>query len=62
MRQLVSLLVISFLFVVSFVAIYISFRTSAPQIRALVGGGFFLLTSFVLLWKDLTSASPKKVF
>jgi hypothetical protein len=61
MRQLVLLLVTLFLFVASFGAIYISFRTSAPQIRALVGGGFFLLISSLLLWKDFTSAAARKI-
>jgi hypothetical protein len=41
------------LFAVSFGAIYISFRTSTPPTRGLVGGGFFLLASLLLLWKDL---------
>lgn len=60
MRQVLLLLVALFLFVAAFGTIYISFRTSAPQIRALVGGGLFLLTSSLLLWKDLASAAPRK--
>ena len=60
MRQLSVLLFALLLFIASFGAIYISFRTSAPQIRALMGGGLFLLTSFLLLWKDLASAAPRK--
>jgi hypothetical protein len=59
MRRLVLLLTL-LLFVASFSAIYISFRTSAPQIRALVGGGLFLLTSSLALWKDLASAVTRK--
>ena len=50
-------------FCVSFGSVYISFRTSAPHIRGLVGGGFFLLASLLLLWKDLApSGSTKKRF
>jgi hypothetical protein len=55
MRQLIVVSCILFLFVVSFGAVYISFRTSPPAIRGLVGGGFFLLASFLLLWRDLAS-------
>ncbi len=53
MRQLIVVLSALFLFVVSFGAIYISFRTSTPPTRGLVGGGCFLLASVLLLWKDL---------
>ena len=50
-------------FCVSFGSVYISFRTSAPHIRGLVGGGFFLLASLLLLWKDLApSGLTKKRF
>jgi hypothetical protein len=57
MRQLIVVLCTLFLFVVSFGAVYISFRTSTPLIRGVVGGGFFLLASFLLLWKDLAPLS-----
>ena len=60
MRQVVLSLLVLFVFVAAFGAIYISFRTSAPQIKALMGGGLFLLTSSLLLWKDLASTAPKK--
>jgi hypothetical protein len=60
MRQL-SLLLFLFIFLASFAVIYISLRTSAAQIRGVVGGGLFFLTSFVLLWKDLASAVARKV-
>jgi hypothetical protein len=53
MRQLIVVLSALFLFVVSFCTIYISFRTSTPPTRGLVGGGSFLLASLLLLWKDL---------
>ena len=53
MRQPIVVLSALFLFVVSFGAIYISFRTSTPPTRGLVGGGFFLLASLLLLWNDL---------
>jgi hypothetical protein len=49
-------------FVVSFAVIYISFRTSTPQVRGLVGGGFFLLAALLLLWRDFApSILPKRV-
>jgi hypothetical protein len=47
-------------FVVSFSLVYISFRTSAPHVRALVGGGFFLLASLLLLWKDFAPSGFDK--
>jgi hypothetical protein len=48
-------------FIVSFGSVYISFRASAPHVRGLVGGGFFLLASLLLLWKDFVpSALTKK--
>ena len=56
MRQIVLLLVTLFVFVVAFSAIYILLRTSAPQIKAVVGGGLFLLAASWLLWKDLAAA------
>jgi hypothetical protein len=49
-----------FLFVVSFGAIYISFRTSTPHIRGLAGGGFFFLASLLVLWKDFASSTLTK--
>ena len=55
MRQIIVVSCTLFLFVVSFGAVYVSFRTSTPTIRGMVGGGFFLLASFLLLWKDLAS-------
>jgi hypothetical protein len=62
MRQLILLLFSLFIFLASFAVIYVSFRTSAVQIRGVVGGGLFFLTSLVLLWKDLASAVGRKVF
>jgi hypothetical protein len=61
MRQLILLLLLLFVFVASFSAIYISFRTSAPELKGLLGGGLFLTTSLLLLWKDLAGAA-RKVF
>ena len=52
MRQPILVLCALLAFVVSFSAIYISFRTSAPQTKALIGGGMFLLAALALLWKD----------
>jgi hypothetical protein len=47
--------------VVSFAVIYILFRTSAPEIRGVVGGGFFLLAALLLLWRDFApSILPKR--
>jgi len=43
-----------FLFVVSFSALYVSFKASAPHVKGLVGGSFFLFASLLLLWKDFT--------
>lgn len=62
MRQLILLLFTLILFVASFGVIYISLRTAAPQIRGMVGGGLFFLTSFLLLWNDLASVTIRKVF
>ena len=62
MRQVILVLCALTAFVVSFAVIYISFRTSTPQVRGLVGGGFFLLATLVLLWRDFApSALPKRV-
>ena len=48
-------------FVVSFAVIYMSLRTSAPEIRV-VGGGFFLPAVLLLLWRDVApSILPKRV-
>jgi hypothetical protein len=48
-------------FIASFGSVYISFRASAPYIRGLVGGGFFLLASLLLLWKDLVPVALTKM-
>jgi hypothetical protein len=61
MRQLGVLLFALLLFIASFGAIYISIRTSAPQIKGVVGGGLFFLTSLLLLWKDLAAVVARKV-
>ncbi|HEY6256934.1 MAG TPA: hypothetical protein VIY51_14195 [Xanthobacteraceae bacterium] len=58
--QPIVMLCAFFLFVASFSAIYISFRTSTPQIKGLVGGGFFLLAALLLLWKDLVPFTMTK--
>jgi hypothetical protein len=60
MRQPLVVSCTLFLFVVSFSAVYISFRTSTPHIRGLVGGGFFFLASLLLLWKDFASSTLTK--
>jgi hypothetical protein len=60
MRQPIVASCTLFIFVVSFSAVYISFRTSLPHIRGLVGGGFFLLASLLLLWKDFSSSTLTK--
>jgi hypothetical protein len=52
MRHLIVVSCAIVIFVVSFSAIYILFRASAPHVRGLVGGGFFLLGSLLLLCKD----------
>jgi hypothetical protein len=52
MRHLIVVSCAIVIFVVSFSAIYILFRGSAPHVRGLVGGGFFLLGSLLLLCKD----------
>jgi hypothetical protein len=60
MRQLIVVSCTLLLFVVSFSAVYISFRTSTPHIRGLVGGGFFFLASLLSLWKDFASSTSTK--
>lgn len=61
MRQVTWALCALTAFVVSFAVIYISFRTSAPEIRGVVGGGFFLLAALLLLWRDFApSILPKR--
>ena len=52
MRHLIVVSCAVVVFVVSFSAIYILFRASAPHVRGLVGGGFFLLASLALLCTD----------
>ena len=62
MRQASLALCALTVFVVSFAVIYISFRTSTPQLGGLVGGGFFLLAALLLPWKDIVpSILPKRV-
>jgi hypothetical protein len=61
MRQVILALCAFTVFVVSFAVIYISFRTSTPQLRGLVGGGFFLLAALVLLWRDFAPFLPKRI-
>jgi hypothetical protein len=52
MRHLIVVSCAVVIFAVSFSAIYILFRASAPHVRGLVGGGFFLLGSLLLLCTD----------
>lgn len=62
MRQAGLALCALTVFVVSFAVIYISFRTSTPPVRGLVGGGFFLLAALLLLWRNIVpSILPKRV-
>ena len=62
MRQVILALCALTVFVVSFSLSYISFRTSAPEIRGVVGGSFFLLAALLLLWRDFAlSILPKRV-
>jgi len=62
MRQVILALCALTVFVVSFAVTYISFRTSAPEIRGVVGGSFFLLAALLLLWRDFAlSILPKRV-
>jgi hypothetical protein len=62
MRQVILALCALIVFVVSFAVTYISFRTSAPEIRGVVGGSFFLLAALLLLWKDFAPfIVPKRV-
>jgi hypothetical protein len=60
MRHLIVVSCTLFIFVLSFSAIYIFFRASAPHIRGLMGGGFFLLASLLLLGKDFASVTFTK--
>src|SRR5215469_6747141 len=63
MRQLALWSSALLLFVVSFGAIYLSFRSSTPALRGAVGSGFFLCVALLLLWRDLMSVSvPKEEF
>jgi len=48
------------LFLVSCSAVYIFFKASAPHVRGLVGGGFFLLTSLLFLGKDFVPSTIAK--
>ena len=52
MRQPVLVSCTLVIFIVTFASVYISFRASAPHVRGLVGGGFFLLASLLLLWRE----------
>ena len=62
MRQVILALCALTVFVVSFAVTYISFRTSAPEIRGVVGGSFFLLAALLLLWRDFAPfIVPKRV-
>jgi hypothetical protein len=61
MRHLIVVSCALVIFLVSFGAVYISFRASAPHVRGLVGGGFFLLTSLLLLlYKDFAPSTLAK--
>jgi len=60
MRQLIVVSCALVLFLVSFGAVYIFFRTSAPHVRGLVGGWFFLLTSLLFLGKDFAPSALAK--
>jgi hypothetical protein len=63
MRQLAWCASALLMFVVSFGAIYLSFRSSTPALRGAVGGGFFLCVALLLLWKDFALVSiPKAEF
>jgi hypothetical protein len=61
MRQLIVVSCTLFLFIVSFSAVYIFFRASTPHIRGLVGEGFFLLVSLLLLCKNFAPTTLEKV-
>jgi len=62
MRQVILALCALTVFVVSFAVTYISFRTSAPEIKGVVGGSFFLLAALLLLWRDFAPfIVPKRV-
>ena len=60
MRHLIVVSCALFIFVVSFSAVYICFRASAPHVRGLVGGGFFLLTSLLFFCKDYAPFTSAK--
>jgi hypothetical protein len=60
MRHLIAVSCALVIFLVSFSAVYIFFRASAPHVRGLVGGGFFLLTSLLFLGKDFAPTLAKK--
>jgi len=60
MRQPIAVSCTLLLFVVSFSSVYISFRTSTPHIRGLVGGGFFFIASLLLLWNGFASLTLTK--
>jgi len=57
MRHLIVVSCALAIFLVSFSAVYIFFRASAPHVRGLVGGGFFLLTSLLFLYKDFAPST-----
>jgi len=62
MRQVILALCALTVFLVSFAVIYISLRTSAPEIKGMVGAGFFLLAALLLLWRDFAPfILPKRV-
>jgi len=60
MRHLIGVSCALVVFLVSFGAVYIFFRASAPHVRGLVGGGFFLLTSLLFLGKDFAPSALAK--
>jgi hypothetical protein len=60
MRHLIVVSCTLLIFVLSFSTIYIFFRASAPHIRGLMGGGFFLLAALLLLGKDFASVTFTK--
>jgi len=60
MRRLALWAAAPLLFVVSFGAIYLSFRSSTPALKGVVGSGFFLCTSLLLLWKEFALVPIRK--
>ena len=60
MRHLIVVSCALFIFVVSFIAVNVFFRASAPHVGGLIGGGFFLLTSLSLLYRDLAPFTSAK--